>query len=571
MNKDRADWVQGTGRFTISILASPKGRALDAGCGWGGLSFWMAKEFNQVYALDVQLDGLQFIDIRASQERVTNIITVQGDVFSLPFPDSFFDVVVLNGVLEWVGTFSKEYPPKVLQEMALNEVARVLQAKGTLFVAIENRFGLQYFLGYKEEHTGLRYISLLPRSLADAYHRYRKGTDFRTLTHSRSGLMKMLGRCGFFWTEWFSIFPSYRNCRYAASLEGYGALKFLVRNFATEKTFLPDILLKIGVQVLSKSSFLLKIGSFFSPSWGVFASRKTTPQLGLQNKENPIAIKNFRGVDLAIVISNRRASIFRVESPSGQLQDKYSIPINEWAAKKIKMSHVCVELIRKMRPGLNRNLPKISIYSTKYDLVDHTNAISGIQLKLGNHKDLYLFFDFVFELSQLFLSENDIQGILKDFDIRNIISALREKQGLANEIQDLIRRPQIIHGDLNKGNIFISRMEPRCVIVIDFEHAKVGPAVFNWYDFLLRNFVIYGNKYPIPTDILLRRCQKLPGNKEAEPIFNKLTVKFLNGCQIPLTLHGQLTLLYMCYLCQDPIVVDPEAVFRTLLSMDFKI
>lgn len=571
MNKDKADWIRGAGRFTISVLASPKERVLDSGCGWGGLSFWMAKEFGHVYALDVQLDGLQFINIRASQEGINNITTGQGSVFSLPFPNGFFDVVVLNGVLEWVGTFSEEHPPKVLQEMALNEVARVLQPKGTLFVAIENRFGLQYFLGYKEEHTGLRYISLLPRGLAEVYHRYRKGTDFRVLTHSRSGLMKMLGRYGFSWTEWFSVFPSYRNCRYAASLDGYGALKFLLRNFATEKTFLPDILLQIGVWVLSKSSFLLKIGNFFSPSWIVFASRKKTPQLGLKSKENFIAIKDSKDADLAVVITNRRASIFRVETPSGRLQGKYSIPINQGAAKKIEMSQICMKLIRKLRPSLNDNLPRVSIYFTKYGLFEYTKAISGVPLNSSDPKDLNLFFNFVMALSQFSVPENEIQAIPQEFDIRDTLSASAKKQGLTGKIQDVLQKAQIIHGDFNNRNILISRLEPRRAAIIDFEHAKIGPAVFNWYDFLLRNFVIYGGRYPIKTGVVLERCHKLPGGKKAYPVLNKLTAKFLNACQVPVTLHGQLTLLYLCYLCQDPIVTDPEAVFRALLSMDFKI
>lgn len=571
MNKDKADWIRGAGRFTISVLASPKERVLDLGCGWGGLSFWMAKEFRHIYALDVQLDGLQFIDIRASQEGISNITTAQGSVFSLPFPNRFFDVVVLNGVLEWVGTFSEEHPPKVLQEMALNEVARVVQPEGTLFVAIENRFGLQYVLGYKEEHTGLRYISLLPRSLAQVYHRYRKGTDFRVLTHSRSGLMKMLGRCGFSRTEWFSVFPSYRNCRYAASLEGYGALKFLLRNFATQKTFLPDILLQIGIWVLSKSSFLLKIGNFFSPSWIVFASQKKTPQLGLKGKEDFIAIKDSKHANLALVITNRRASIFRIESPSGRPQGKYTIPINEWAAKKIVMSQSCVKLIGKLRPSLNDNLPRISIYFTKSGLFEYTKAVSGAPLNPRDPKDLNLFFDFVVALSQFSVPENEIQATPEEFDIRDTLSASAKKQGLTKNMQNLLQKAQIIHGDFNNRNILVSRVEPRRAVIIDFEHAKIGPAVFNWYDFLLRNFVIYGGRYPIKASVVLERCHKLAGNQKAYPALNKLTAKFLNACQVPVTLHGQLTLLYLGYLCQDPIVTDPEAVFRALLSMDFEI
>jgi len=571
IDSGKADWIRGTGRFTISVLASPKERVLDAGCGWGGLSFWMAKEFGHVYALDSQLNGLQFINVRASQERFNNITTVQGSVFSLPFPDGFFDVVVVNGVLEWVGTFSEDHAPAVMQQMALNEIARVIQPNGTMFLAIENRFGIQYFLGHKEEHTGLRYISLLPRRLAQIYHRHLKDKDFRALTHSRPGLMKILERSGFQHSVWFSVFPSYRNCRYAASLEGTGAMKFILRNFGTDKIPLPHVLSKIVVMTLYKSSFLLKIASFFSPSWLVFASFKKTPQLGLHSTNDVILIRDSENVALAVVINNRRANILRTDSSSGRLLDKYSLPINEGAKKKIRMSTSCVKLIRRWRPSLNDNLPKISIYLTRYGLFEYTEAISGVPLNLSDHKGLSLFFDSVVSLSRLSVPENQMQGIPHEFDIRDRLSALATKQGLTGRIQDELKNAQIIHGDLNKGNILLSTKAPRRAIFIDFEHAKIGPAVLNWYDFLLRNLVIYGGRYPIKTDVVLQRCQKLPGNEEADPFLSKLTAKFLNCCRVPLDLHGHLTILYMSYLCQDPLVANQNAIFRTLASMDFRV
>jgi len=494
LKKDTADWISGTGRFAISVLASPKECVLDAGCGWGGLSFWLAREFGHVYALDAQLDGLQFINIRAFQEGISNITTVKGSVFSLPFPSSFFDVVVLNGVLEWVGTFSEKHPPGVLQEMTLKEIERVIKPNGTLNIAIENRYGIQYLLGYKEEHTGLRYISLLPRKLARKYHQHRKGKDFRALTHSRSGLMKMLKKAGFNHAVWFSVFPSYRNCRYAASLQGFAAMKFIVSNFGTEKIVQPEILWNMAIRVLYKSSLLLRIASFFSPSWIVFASRKNKPELALQSKEDHIAIRDSEDEDLAITVNNRRANIFKIDNYSQNLLGKYSIPINQRAEKKIRISTICLELIRKLQPDLAVNLPEVSIQSTKDGLVEYTKAVSGCALNLSDLEGLNLFHDFLINLSCLAIPNNEIQGILLEFDIRDDLSLLAKNQGLCSEIQELTQRAQIMHGDLNKSNIFISKGEPHRAIVIDFEHVKIGPSVLNWYDFLLRNFVIYGSR-----------------------------------------------------------------------------
>ena len=566
MDRGRAEWVHGGGRFTVSVLASPKERVLDAGCGWGGLTFWLAQEFTHVYALDSQLDGLQFIDIRASQDKIDNITTAQGSLLSLPFPDGFFDVVVLNGVLEWVGTFSKEQPPLVLQYRTLNEIARVLQPEGTLFIALENRLGLQYFLGYKEEHTGLRFITLLPRHFAQMFHRHFRGQDFRALTHSRRGLEKMLDACGFSRREWFSIYPSYRNCRYATSLTGQGGLKFILNNFLPEKSSVRYSLLRMLSSILVKSDLLLKTASLFSPSWGIFASRNTDPPLALQGNTNPVVMKDSGETDLAVTISDRRVNIFQVMSASGSIQSKYSIPKNKRAVKKIEMSHACIELIRQLRPEFRTNLPETTIYYSNSRVFEQTIAISGDQLNLRAKEDLRLFFEFISEFDQIYIPEANIKGILREFDIRYRLIELAEKETLSSEFERILRRPQIIHGDLNKGNVFISRTGSPRIIINDFEHAKVGPAVLNWYDFLLRNLLIYGGRYPIETEIALQRCHRLPGNKRASHVLNKMTATFLYSCQVPLELHPQLTILYMRYLFQDQVVNDPDTLIKAIKS-----
>lgn len=571
MDKEEANWIHGAGRFTIAVLASPKKRVLDTGCGWGGLSFWMAKEFGHVYALDIKLDGLQFLKIRAFQEKVNNITAAQGSLFSLPFPAGFFDVVVLNGVLEWVGTFSKEHPPIVMQEMALNEMARVLHPDGILYVAIENRFGLQYFLGYREEHTGLRYISLLPRSLANGYHRYRRGEEFRAVTHSRRGLTLMLKKCGFSKTKWFSIFPSYRNCKYAASMEGTGAIKFLLNNALSHRSSWPAVFLRTGLKATSRIPLLLKLLSLFSPSWIIFASQERAPQLALQSKETLITIETDPDLKPAITINERRANIFVIEKSSGRLKGKYAIPVNEWATRKIEMSHYTVALIRKLCPSLSKNLPEISKYSTKYGLLEYTKAVPGVTLDPRESKDLNPILDLLVTLNEISLNENEIQGIPGSFDIRGPLSGLAKRHGLTGKIQDLLKRAQILHGDLDRRNILLSKVKPRMPVLIDFEHAKIGPAVLNWYDFVLRNFVIYGGQYPLETSVVMERCRKLPGNENAKSVLNRLTVKFLEACQVPLSLHSQLTALYMSYLCQDPVVTEPEVIISALRSMDLNI
>lgn len=570
LKKIRADWIRGTDRFPIAFFAAPKKRVLDLGCGWGGLSFWMAHQFESVYGLDIELDGLHFIDIRASQEGVQNIAPVQGNVFSLPFPDKFFDVILLNGVLEWIGTFSEDDPPLIMQERALKEISRVLEPNGSLYVGIENRFGIQYFLGYKEEHTGLRFISLLPRKCAQIYHKKTKGKNYRALTHSRSALKEILIRSGFNYFEFFTVFPSYRNIRYAASLNGHKPFAFILKNFILKKFDLPIIFKKIAEWIFFNCAVLFKIGSFFSPSWIVFASKQKKPEFQIYNNNEDI--KNIKQKNFAFAINNRRANAFAIDKYTGRLTNKYSIPINYTAQRKIKISKFFLDLLIEQKPELRNHVPMVTIHNNKNNYTEVTKAVEGSSLNINDAKSMTLFFDFLKSLSKINIPEIKIQKMLNDFDIRDKLTQLALEHRLSEKIiKKLLKFPGFIHGDLNKNNIYITNGKEKRTIILDFEHSKIGPFVLNWYDFICRNLIIYGGKYPLSNNEFLKRFKKVPGNKKANSLHNQMTVDFLNANNVPLRLHSDLTVLYLAYLFQDPIVTDIETTIKVVKSADLSL
>ena len=61
-----------------------------------------------------------------------------------------FDYITLNGVLEYAGSFTKTDNP---YEDFLKQIKQYLKPDGKLIIAIENRYGLKYFAGAKEDHT----------------------------------------------------------------------------------------------------------------------------------------------------------------------------------------------------------------------------------------------------------------------------------------------------------------------------------------------------------------------------------------------------------------------------------
>lgn len=567
MDPDRADWISGRKRFPLSILCSPKGRALDCGCGWGGLTFWLSREFDDTYALDTQIDGLHFINIRAAQNKNKNVHAVQGSILSMPFEDKFFDVVVLNGVLEWIGTITDNEPPETLQKKALLEIKRVLKPDGTLCLAIENRFGLQYFLGYNEEHTGLRFVSILPRHVARIYHRIIKKNEFRAITHSRHALLKLLDECGLKQTLCFGVHPSYRNARYLISLHGPGAIHFLFASilsssFNTASWFsnLPDKIRTISVTLMNLAA------SFFSPSWIIMASESNPPLIGIRKAGSLIKLGDARETGMAVVVTVRNAGIFIVDRHSGKIRRKCSIPISDRARTKAGISQICVEYIRKNSPSLAGHCLYSNVYETGHGPITLTDAVPGRQLNIKKRHCVRSLVHIMGMFGELNVKSEDMPSIFEKIDIRENLADIVRENGLSPELHSFLQKSQIIHGDLNSGNIIVYKEEDK-IILLDFEHARIGPAVLNWYDFLLRNLVINARRHPMQGAVVIKRLEKLSRNAA----YIDCTKAILEKFGVPHDLHGQFIALYIGWLFRDKITNDPDKVMDDVKGMKFRL
>lgn len=214
--------------FCVLANLTPESRVLDIGSGWGNLTTGIARIAGDCYALDTCYENLEFIALRADQEGLRNVRTVGATATQLPFPDDFFDLIVMNGVLEWVGTNSDSASPLDLQKQALRQAWRKLKPGGKLYVAIENRWGFVYFAGRADPHTGLRFVTLLPRPLADLYSRIFRKEPYRALTHSRSALEKMFIDAGFAQTDCYYPIPGYQDYRFIATFKERPIFDFLL-------------------------------------------------------------------------------------------------------------------------------------------------------------------------------------------------------------------------------------------------------------------------------------------------------------------------------------------------------
>jgi ubiquinone/menaquinone biosynthesis C-methylase UbiE len=327
----------------------PDGVVLDIGCGWGATSLALARTFKTVVAMDMTLERLQFLQMRSLSEGFDNLAFYRGgDGQFLPFAGGTFDAVVVNGVLEWI-PIGKSGDPRQVQIQFLREVGRILKPNGQLYLGIENRLGFKYFLGQVEDHTGVRFISLLPRKLADIYSRLVRREPFRNYTYTKGGLQCVLKEAGYKGTEFYIPTKDYREFGQISKADGnWRNPQGLVNNFKRRiwhwfqrSRFYPQICLAYSVVANKEYVASALIEDLLSGLVPTSTARQ-------ENGKVEISRYVVSGEDVVIVEAN-----------VGAMRVVTKIPLNEQAAQDVEMNYNRIgEWGGQLSAGLAALLPK---------------------------------------------------------------------------------------------------------------------------------------------------------------------------------------------------------------------
>ena len=166
---------------------------LEIGAGCGAVTGVLADKAASVTCIDLSKRRSM---INAERNRDKDNITIYVGNFKDISLDRKFDYVTLIGVLEYSIYYVGGENP--FMEM-LQRAKDYLAPGGKLIIAIENKYGLKYWAGAAEDHTGNRFDGITGYA----------GVD-RVRTFSRQKLEEMLHDTGFTDTAFYYPVPDYK-------------------------------------------------------------------------------------------------------------------------------------------------------------------------------------------------------------------------------------------------------------------------------------------------------------------------------------------------------------------------
>ena len=141
---------------------------LEIGAGCGAITGALCDSLEKVVAVELSKRRAT-INYERHKNR-DNLDIIVANLNDIEFNQKF-DYITLIGVLEYAGSFTKTTNP---YEDFLKQIKKYLKPDGKLIIAIENRYGLKYFAGAKEDHTARAFDSIVGYPGVDSVRTFGK-------------------------------------------------------------------------------------------------------------------------------------------------------------------------------------------------------------------------------------------------------------------------------------------------------------------------------------------------------------------------------------------------------------
>lgn len=166
---------------------------LEIGAGCGAITGLLCEKVKSVTSVELSKRRAEIIANRTKDK--DNLEIIVGNLNDIKF-DKQFDYITLIGVFEYAGRFTDGENPYA---EFLKNIKKLLKPDGTLVIAIENKFGLKYWSGANEDHTG---------KLFDSIEGYKNNTGVETF--GKYELEQLLRSEGFENLDFYYPMPDYK-------------------------------------------------------------------------------------------------------------------------------------------------------------------------------------------------------------------------------------------------------------------------------------------------------------------------------------------------------------------------
>lgn len=236
-------------------------KVLEVGSGCGAITGALSRRAGEVTCVELSkkrsmINAYRHMDADNVTIHVGNFQDVEPDL-----PDDY-DYICLIGVFEYAQAYIGSETPF---DDFLRIIKKHLKPGGHIAIAIENKFGLKYWAGCREDHLGTYFGGI---------EDYPEGGVVRTFT--RDGLLAIAQRCGFSEMQMYYPYPDYKFMTTLYSdrrLPNRGELSNNERNFDRDRLQLFDekrvfdTILKEGQFPLFSNSYMLLLGPALSEEY----------------------------------------------------------------------------------------------------------------------------------------------------------------------------------------------------------------------------------------------------------------------------------------------------------------
>lgn len=167
---------------------------MEIGCGMGAITSLLCEKCKAVTA--VELSQRRAIGTLLRCRDKENLEIIVGNLNDISFEQKF-DYITLIGVLEYQGSYTDTANPYL---DFLKKIKSFLKPTGKLLIAIENQYGLKYWCGAPEDHTGVPFEGMNQYTLSDK----------KVRTFSKADLTELVKMSGFANTYFYYPMPDYK-------------------------------------------------------------------------------------------------------------------------------------------------------------------------------------------------------------------------------------------------------------------------------------------------------------------------------------------------------------------------